>query len=162
MKVLVLNDGNGANLGDQAINYSLKCYLDILDIDNDSIGLTILDEKSYNKSIKKNKTIIVELLKNILNKYFILFFRFRWIFKNYLQIKNFTKTSDHDVIVIGGGQLLLGNSTFPYAIILWVYFLKKSKKKIVLFSVKKHSKRKTFLLVILHLEYLNFQKKIKI
>ena len=135
MKTLVINEGNSTNLGDQAINFSMRSFFELLKIDNDFIGLTNSGNNKINQINNKTKSKLILLINEMFGNSFYYIFRMRWILKNFFRIYNYTKKSNHDIVFIGGGQLLLGRSNFPYAIFLWVFFLKKYNKKVILFSV---------------------------
>lgn len=132
---LLINEGLSDNLGDQAIRESMEFILDKNDYHVIFEDLT-RDKKEYlykynsspkRKSNTKQKRFL-RPVKSILSKLL-------WIFNNFKRISNVTKNK-YDVVVIGGGQLLISNGTFPFALFIWTIFLRiKNKKRIILFGV---------------------------
>lgn len=133
MKVLVLNEGYSDNLGDQAINDSLHFILR----ENNINEIIFYDfTKNVSKPIeikmithnKKFKSFVFQFKKLIPSKV-------KWLIKNYARVIDISKRK-YDLVVIGGGQLLLSNATFAIAMFCWVCFLRLfGNKNIVLFAV---------------------------
>lgn len=130
-KILVLNEGYSDNLGDQAINDSLHYLLkentivfqDFTKNINKAIDIHV-DDKNINKQF-----YLVKILKKTIPS------KIKWIIKNINRVINSSK-DNYDLVVIGGGQLILSNATFSIAMFLWVFFLRFfSNKNIVLFAV---------------------------
>lgn len=129
-KVLILNEGYSDNLGDQAINdsmhYLLKSYYDVEIIFQD-----------YTRNSKKQKSTQVNtnLFSRFLKKlYRVIPSKIRWIIENFDRVRT-VSAKKYDLVIIGGGQLILSNSTFAIAISSWIYFLNVLSNNIVLFSV---------------------------
>jgi polysaccharide pyruvyl transferase WcaK-like protein len=135
MKALILNEGYSDNLGDQAINESLKYLLVKNKVDN----IHFQDfTKNINSPIeisdnlpcsKKIFFILVSVLKTIVP------IKLRWVLKNFNRVVNAANTK-YDIVIIGGGQLIMANSTFPIAMFAWVILLRLfGNKNIIIFSV---------------------------
>jgi len=133
-RVLVINEGYSDNLGDQAINDSLQYLLK-------NSGIKNIDFQDFTKNIDSpinisvadkqgiQKSFAVSILKTIISS------KIRWIIKNLNRIIKISK-KDYDLVLIGGGQLILSNATFSIAMFLWVFCLNFfGNKNIVLFAV---------------------------
>lgn len=134
-KVLVINEGYSDNLGDQAINESLQYLLrqnSIKNIDFQDFTKKIdmpLEISIYNTEKLKQKT------KNVLSIKTMLSPKLRWIIKQICRVIKVSKNK-YDLVVIGGGQLILSNDSFSIAMFSWVFLLKLfGTKNIVLFGV---------------------------
>ncbi|OOX27414.1 hypothetical protein BJL83_23065 [Vibrio parahaemolyticus] len=128
-KVLLVNRGNCNNLGDQAINVAFEKFL------NNEIGCDVVCEDYTSKSQNVNTINAgqdVSPLKGFLKK--ILPLNLIWFFRNYNRIKKCIDKNLPDLIVVGGGQLLL-HGRFSIAAFTWVYLAKKLNKKIVFSNV---------------------------
>ncbi|WP_196298965.1 polysaccharide pyruvyl transferase family protein [Vibrio campbellii] len=128
-KVLLVNRGTCNNLGDQAINVAFEKFI------NNEIGCDVICEDYTSKS--KNVNAInagqqVSPLKGFLKK--ILPLNLIWFVRNYNRIKKCIDKNLPDLIVVGGGQLLL-HGRFSVAAFTWVYLAKKRNKKIVFSNV---------------------------
>jgi polysaccharide pyruvyl transferase WcaK-like protein len=128
--VLVLNEGFSDNLGDQAINESILYLLHENNIKNiTSIGLT--SSRTHVTDIKKKyyKTFFKDQLRKVYPK------RIGWIFRNVSRVFKISKNK-YDLVIIGGGQLLLSNKTFPISLFIWIYMLKLfGNKSIVMLGI---------------------------
>ncbi|MEZ9345018.1 polysaccharide pyruvyl transferase family protein [Vibrio cyclitrophicus] len=128
-KILLVNRGTCNNLGDQAINASFTKFL------KDEIGFNVIFEDYTSKSqdvnlinVGKEVSTLKRFLKNILPLNFI------WFFRNYKRIKKCIDKNSPELIVVGGGQLLL-HGRFSIAAFTWVYLAKKFNKKIVFSNI---------------------------
>lgn len=135
MKVLVLNEGYSDNLGDQAINNSIKYLL----ISNNVEDITFTDfaKNLHSKIQYLNKHIGISRKKNLLKNFLrvIIPERLIWLLKNIYKIRTIA-SKKYDLVIIGGGQLLSSNQIFPLALLSWVKYLKKyNNHNIVLFGV---------------------------
>jgi len=134
MKILLLNEGYSDNLGDQVINDSLHYLLK----NNGIINIDFQDfTKNINKpreiSIKNKKTIKFFFILKILKK--IVPSKIKWLIQNINRVIKISR-HDYDLVIIGGGQLILSNATFSIAMFLWIFLLKSFRnKKIILFAV---------------------------
>lgn len=128
-KVLLVNRGTCNNLGDQAINVAFKKFL------NNEIGCDVVCEDYTSKSQNVN-TIHADQeaspLKGLLKKTLPL--NLIWFVRNYNRIKKCIDRNLPDLIIVGGGQLLL-HGRFSVAAFTWVYLAKKLNKKIVFSNV---------------------------
>ncbi|WP_171371312.1 polysaccharide pyruvyl transferase family protein [Vibrio owensii] len=128
-KVLLVNRGTCNNLGDQAINVAFEKFL------NNEVGCDVVCEDYTSKSQNVNKINVgqdVSPLKGFLKK--ILPLNLIWLVRNYNRIKKCIDKNLPDLIVVGGGQLLL-HGRFSVAAFTWVYLAKKLNKKIVFSNV---------------------------
>ncbi|MFT5759449.1 MAG: polysaccharide pyruvyl transferase WcaK-like protein [Alteromonadaceae bacterium] len=120
--VLIINEGYSDNLGDQAINDSLQYLLKVNDIQNAKF-------QDYTKNLNgplripcgKNEEIKKQTLLNKAIR--LLPVKIRWLILNFPRVLIASK-SQYDLIIIGGGQLVLSNATFAIAMFTWVSCLK--------------------------------------
>lgn len=123
-KILLINRGSDTdNYGDQAINFTLK---KIFEANN-----CIVDCENYTKIYTRKKNIILSTLQNL-----------RAIIR--------AAKKNYNLVCIGGGQLILGNGTFPFSFFLWTTCIKIfSNSKIILFAVgvdSSYSRRQKWLI----------------
>jgi len=132
MKVLVLNEGYSDNFGDQAIKKSIEYLL----INNNIRNITFADfTKDLHSKIQYRNLHTAK--KSLLKKILVLIIpkRLIWLLKNVYRIETIA-SKKYDLVIIGGGQLLLSNQSFPLALLTWVKYLKsRNNHNIVLFSV---------------------------
>ena len=140
-RVLVINEGYSDNLGDQIINDSLQYLLK-------SHGVKSIDFQDFTKNIKcpieisvennlgnKSSVVMHNLKKTIFSMIRIIPAKIRWLIKNTNRVIK-TSKNNYDLVIIGGGQLILSNKIFPIAMFWWIFFLRLfGNKNIVLFSV---------------------------
>jgi polysaccharide pyruvyl transferase WcaK-like protein len=133
MKVLVINEGYSDNLGDQAINDSLQYLLNIN-------GIKDIDFQDFTKNIDKPIPIKLNEVQNAkfriksIMKYLIPV-KIRWLLKNLRRIIKASK-NNYDLVIIGGGQLIMGNVSFPIAMFSWINILKFfGNSNIIIYSV---------------------------
>lgn len=132
-KILLINQGKTANLGDIAIkNIAIK-LLQELNCDVDFVGYAQCNEqKMSNLLTNENKGKLKKYIPSIVKYFFI---SYRNVLKEFKRIKN----NQYDLVIIGGGQLIKSDSIFPYCLFFWTYLLNK-KNKIYLLSVGMDSK----------------------
>lgn len=134
-KILLVNEGYSDNLGDQAIKDSLIFLLG--KEENNRIMFSDFT-KNLNFALeidgeKGDSSNTGGFLKNIVRLLFPV--KLRWLLANFLRINKVAK-QDFDLVIIGGGQLILSNDTFSVAMLLWTFLLRfYSNKRIVLFGV---------------------------
>lgn len=141
---LLINKGSSDNFGDQLIKFTLQKLLEENSYEVDFRDITTFETNStYNyKLFSKQETTKDEsrnpiralwrwLIKTGMGK------SLAWLLKynNYFVKNNFKKK--YDVIVIGGGQLILSNSTFTISMYKWTKFITKNfgNAKKVIFGV---------------------------
>jgi len=109
-RVLLINRGSDThNIGDEAINYSLKKMFE-----NNSAQV---DCENYTLFYNRNGSKAVSAIRN---------------FKKAISVSR----RNYDIVIIGGGQLILSNKSFPVSFFLWTLILKIfSNSKIYLFGV---------------------------
>ncbi len=132
-KILLINEGYSDNLGDQAIKDSLIFLLKnniVADIEfadftkkiNAPLQISSINQVSNASLIKKVIRLLIPA-------------KIRWIISSFSRIVSKSKEKK-DLIVIGGGQLILSNATFAIAMFLWVFVLNLfGNKNIILFGV---------------------------
>lgn len=148
-KALLINKGWADNFGDQLIKYSLEYLLKENNYTTDFLDFT--EEKktvgnSYKSTakIEKNKEIKISFKRKIfrkaLNNNF--FKNIIWLYKNPNLFKIDRLKKDYNIVIIGGGQLILSDSTFPLAMYKWIKILKynNSQSEIILFGVGSEGK----------------------
>lgn len=134
MNVLIINRKNTNNLGDRAISMSMKklfeTYADVYTEDFCSVK----ESSSIKSNTAKTTPNIHPVKKAIAGNPFI---RIRSWKKNNKGLFDILDKREYDYIIIGGGELIQSNFTFPLALYEWVKRAKKmqSNAKIVLFSV---------------------------
>lgn len=137
-RVLIINRCKSSNLGDQMIGLAATSLFEKYGYDVDNVDfVTINDLRKINlKGLKENKN------RRILRSGMKLYSKSRtlrrvsWFFKN-KTIFEILKIKKYDMVLIGGGELIQSNVTFPIALNLWVKNIKKYQKEvpIVLFSI---------------------------
>ncbi|MFM5262449.1 polysaccharide pyruvyl transferase family protein [Aeromonas caviae] len=131
--ILIVNRGNCSNLGDQAINDAMsKFIMSRYDYDIHFSDLTAQHNSPLEISKKNNKSIIAINFRQKLKK--ILPLKLIWLLRNFNRVKAAIKSGSGPV-VIGGGQLILSNSTFGIACALWVFLSKYYSRKVIFCSV---------------------------
>ena len=131
--ILIINEGNSDNIGDQAINESLKfLVVNELNLKYNFEDLSRHKKNNYLRVDLNSFDKDVKILKkpNFLKTWI---YRLLWIKKNLGRILNACKNNDYSII--GGGQLLLANNIFPFEVFIWTFFLKIYKIKYSFFSV---------------------------
>lgn len=133
-KVLIINEGYSDNLGDQAINDSLQ-YLLKSNYDAEIMFQDFTRNSKRPKDIVNSQGITNKLSKLLKKFYRVIPSKIRWLIENIDRVRSVSKDK-YDLVIIGGGQLILSNSTFAIAMSLWVFFLNFfGNKNIVLFAV---------------------------
>lgn len=133
MKVLVLNEGYSDNLGDQVINESLNFLLR----ENNINEISFHDfTKNISKPIEIKFSIVNKKLKSFTDQFKELIpSKVKWLIKNIKRIIT-VSNNKYDLVIVGGGQLILSNATFAIAMFTWIFFLRLfGTKNIVLFAV---------------------------
>ncbi len=118
-KILITNEGLSDNLGDQAILYVLRNIfinheIDFIDFTRNYDSKKL---KVKNKKIKKKKPLFLRYITKL-----------NWLI---IRAKRYLLASykSYDLVVIGGGELIRNNLTFPYSLFL-IALLIRSKKLI--------------------------------
>ena len=133
-KVLIINEGYSDNLGDQAINDSLQYLLKSNSIENIEFqdftkNIDAPIEISTGSNTSNKSPLMIQFFKKIIPS------KIRWLIKNINRIIKASK-DNYDLVIIGGGQLILSNATFSIAMFSWVFFLRLfGNKNIILFAV---------------------------
>lgn len=127
MRILIVNQGLSDNYGDQAIAYCLERVLKEANHEVSVANFSGDAFANYNEIVDYNTNfrMLKDIFKFVLPNYLI------WLLKNYFRIRN-VLANEFDVVIIGGGQLILSNSNFPIAMFMWTLLL---KSKIILFAV---------------------------
>lgn len=109
-KILLINRGvDTDNVGDQAIDYTLKKIFESKGAQVTSVNYTMFFSTNGSK--------------------------FKSVFQNLLKMYKISKRNA-DLVIIGGGQLIQSNRTFPLSFYLWTLLIKLfSSSKIVLYGV---------------------------
>jgi len=120
-RVLVINEGYSDNLGDQAINESLHFLLQqnhIKEINFQDFTKNIQKLREININTKESKkSFFLPFIKTLFPN------KMKFIIKNIVRIIENSKNK-YDIVFIGGGQLIMGNASFPIAMFLWISLLK--------------------------------------
>ena len=128
MKALIINKSLSDNFGDQLIGLAIESLCRANNIECDSVDLTNGRKKDSFKTDKH--------LKNINRKKHRLLRIAKFFIKN-RKIARCVDDKKYDLIIIGGGELLQDNNSFPIALHLWTKHLRKRFKNvpIVLFGI---------------------------
>lgn len=140
LRVLVINEGCSPNLGDQAIRYCLEnlllnedCQVDFQFFSGKNVAPTALVTQQKTEK-NNNESFVAKCLKKLVPQRLTWL---KWLWRNrrmYTQF--FQKNKQYDLVLIGGGQLLLANGHFPAALFLWVNLWKRWRQtKTVLVGV---------------------------
>lgn len=139
MNILIINEGLSHNLGDQAINFTLKNLLERknYNVTFSSYSTTPNISKNSLKGIDKTITSLFLKLKKFVPKTFKdRIYKTRFKTRKKFQIRNLlNKKNNFDIAIIGGGQLLNLNRTFPVALKIWSECLNNYGISTYLFSV---------------------------
>lgn len=132
-RFLLVNRGTCNNLGDQAINSEFIKFLK----DNFSCQIYTSDYTSNLRNAskiieKQHAGKIYDVIRSAIKK--LLPLNVIWFIRNYLRISSSIGSIKPDLVIIGGGQLLLPGR-FSVASFLWVYLAKKHNKKVVFSNV---------------------------
>jgi polysaccharide pyruvyl transferase WcaK-like protein len=140
MKALLINRGNTDNLGDKAINFTMKSLLEKAGVEVDFMDFIGEKAKSVNYlneaylrldkgSISNTKSIFKSFIRRIV-----------WLTKRSGMFSVCFGKNKVDIVFIGGGQLINSNVYFPIAMFLWIILFKTfSKAKVVLFGIGSES-----------------------
>lgn len=110
-KVLLFNQGNTCNIGDNAINNVIKKVFEKEEIEYDFFDYWIEEKIFGNLYIKQNRNFLYKIiLKLIFHFQLLLDLLYTKYLKKNIILKNY------DSIVIGGGELLCGHKGFNTAI----------------------------------------------
>ena len=128
---LIINEGLSDNYGDQIIKDSIQYILESFDYKVNFEDLTRHSTNTTSNNLntfkKDNKKRLIPF-KNILAKIL-------WLYRNFKRLVK-ASANEYDIVVIGGGQLLIPNGTFPFALLMWSVLLNiKNNGKIILFGV---------------------------
>ena len=116
MKLLVLNKGFSDNLGDRAINESLTSLLVENQVDTIFRDLTSSTLEKISVSAGRGNG-------GGLRRFFLFLpVEIRWTIKNFFSVVGFIKRAD--MLLIGGGQLILSNAYFPWTTFFWCLIAK--------------------------------------
>ncbi|MBR7889324.1 polysaccharide pyruvyl transferase family protein [Marinomonas sp. A79] len=126
-RIIIVNEMYSDNIGDQAISEAMADFFGV----DDSVVITKADFsfRAGPSKTKKNKSII-SWKKKIPD-----FIKFTYFFTKNIKNANFIAREKYHVAIIGGGQLILSNSSFSLSMLLYVVFLKLYGTKIKLVSV---------------------------
>ncbi|AXQ99040.1 polysaccharide pyruvyl transferase family protein [Pseudoalteromonas piscicida] len=126
--VLLVNRGLCNNLGDQAINNSFKAFLE----SNFSSEVFFADYTSTSKLVEPINCKEHRPERAIFKK--ILPLNMIWFFRNFYRVFTAINKVNPNLVVIGGGQLLLSNR-FSIAAFTWVFFAKLLGVRVVFSNV---------------------------
>lgn len=122
---LIINENSSDNIGDHAINEGLKQVFHQAEIKTISAPFaTNIDDKSA-KTRKNNlfgdKSLSIKArLKSVQAMRYIY-----WARLAFKPVRQCCKNSNFSGAVVGGGQLILSGGTFPIALYIWCFFLKR-------------------------------------
>jgi polysaccharide pyruvyl transferase WcaK-like protein len=132
-KVLLINEGGLGNLGDEAIRRSLE---KLLKDANCEVSWASFSRAKTTKGarVTQPKPASVNFLKKLLKKAIPL--ELVWFLRTWTTFLRYLRTSEYDLILIGGGQLIQSNGAFGLGMFIWVYLFKKfHKRNVILIGV---------------------------
>ncbi len=129
-KVLLLNKGWSDNLGDRAIKL---CITHLLQEQDCNVTFRDLTSKSLENYKCEYENVGKSKWERFVKVASILPIEIRWTIKNLWSVINHVRRNDF--IVIGGGQLILSNSYFPWSIFVWVLISKLLRRKLYFYGV---------------------------
>lgn len=138
MKVIILNEGSSRNIGDQAINFGLISILKKI-VHNDNLNIC---NYSLQKCERFKQGDLIKSKKSDSNipKFSILHYVLWTI--NYIRkiLIAFKNIKDSDLIIIGGGGILINNrKQFITAIFIWTNLARLLNIDIVMLGVSSNS-----------------------
>ncbi len=129
-KVLIINQGLTANIGDKAIKHVLCRFFNEKGFAVNFAGYASFEETLFIDKQYKTYSKIINTIKRLIP------IVFKWLLKNKMKFKNHTNLyiDNYDLMIIGGGELIhTGN--FPYVFKEWTKFSQRFSKKTVLLGV---------------------------
>lgn len=131
--ILVVNELYAKNIGDHAINTGLSKLFESKKLVFESVAFsTYKNIKKFN--LNSNRTNRFKSIRKRLKSFKLLSF-FYWFLENRYRVENSIRNNEVTCIVIGGGQLILSNPTFPIAMYTWIKYAVKHGKKVYLAGV---------------------------
>jgi polysaccharide pyruvyl transferase WcaK-like protein len=126
---LIISECFSDNLGDQAISDAMLQALRDKGYFVEKVDFTCRPQKNQNTPPRlSNNRLCLNIWRRLR-----LFVGFFWAIKNLPNIREVARKK-YDLVVIGGGQLILDNSKFPIALYLWIKLLKKNNTNINILS----------------------------
>ena len=127
-KILIINRGTCSNVGDQEINHVFAKFLN----SNFDVHIETVDYTSrLNSPIRLNKILRSRKIKSVLKKFISP--QLVWL-KNYNWVKYKLSTEKPDLLVIGGGELLMPG-VFCIAAYIWILAATKLKIPVVMSNI---------------------------
>lgn len=121
-KVLIINEGNSENLGDQAINFVIHKLFEEHNIKCDWQSYSCHQKVETLKKVeKKTYYLKTKIANTCLFKHY---FRLQWWNINNHHFKKYNDCK-YDIILIGGGQLLNNSWLYPYLFYKWTTIFKE-------------------------------------
>ncbi len=124
-KILILNECNSDNIGDQAISDGMFSVFS-------DMGFGVIKKDFSCNPSKSERLVKVRVNEDIRPSFFAHIKRIVprelhsiiWLIRSYKKMREVVK-GDFSYAIIGGGQLVLSNINFPIALYFWAYLLKK-------------------------------------
>lgn len=120
-RVLIVNQGKSANLGDKAIRLVLKKYFEEAGYEVSNAGYTHFEENTIGDFDISNYKMVRRFDFPVLIK---------WILKKRRELRQEMQKyrGNYDYFILGGGQLVKSKCYFPYAFAAWTRFGRKYAK----------------------------------
>ena len=132
-RILVVNQYNSDNIGDNLLNEMLCLNLKRMGYNTDNVGYA-----QQNKQVVEYKidNLKVNFVKSFLKRIILPWLKYQLIYKLRLNTsqKNL-KNKKWDAVIIGGGQLIKHNSVFMYCFRHWINWAQKNDIPIILHGV---------------------------
>lgn len=129
MRVIVVNQFNSDNIGDNLIGITFKKFLEDKGIDVMMAGYAQMEFQRISFDYAIGKASIV---KRIIPSWIKYFLRYKWKIKNEIERISSEKI---DAIIIGGGQLIKHGGVFPYCFKDWATFAKRRHISLYIYGV---------------------------
>lgn len=132
-RILVVNQYNSDNIGDNLLNEMLCLNLKRMGYSIDNVGYAQQNKQVVEYKIDNSK---VNFMKSFLKRIISPWLKYQLIYKLRLNTsqKNL-KNKKWDAVIIGGGQLLKHNSVFMYCFRHWINWAKKNDIPIILHGI---------------------------
>lgn len=120
-RALLINEGWSDNLGDQAIKMAMEKLLQKNNYFVTFLAFTHTKKESIDIVLTNDTSTFKSIIKAVLPV------KVKWILKNGKRIfLIYRANKKYDIVLIGGGQLLLNNNYFSLAFYIWTFIFRKS------------------------------------
>jgi len=133
-RILLINKGWSDNIGDQAIKYALEKMIASQGHSCEFADLT--KPQNVTGKSRKNRFLVTAALKYLRKWVPDSVGQAAWLLRHWPIFKKQFRNNHYDLVIIGGGQLILDNASFPLAVYLWMHLMKGlHRNKVVIYGV---------------------------